>query len=110
MGTETLRNPILRDKPLPDITRSDIKAVLETLRGKAASRRKLYAILRRLFHWAVSEESLERSPLEDVEAPPNPPSRDHVLADWELRLAFEAAGRLRRPFGPFIRLLVLTGQ
>ena len=73
--------PLLRDKPLPDITRSDIKAVLETLRGKVASRRKLYAILRRLFRWAVSEEDLERSPLEGMEAPPLPPSRDHVLAD-----------------------------
>ena len=102
--------PVLRSKPLPDITRSDIKAVLDQLRGKVASRRKLYAILRRMFRWAVSEEDIDRSPLEGMEAPPIPASRDRVLADWELRLAFEAAGRLGRPFGTLIRLLILTGQ
>jgi integrase len=33
-----------------------------------------------------------------------------VLADWELRLAFKAAEELGRPFGPLIKLLILTGQ
>jgi len=102
--------PVLRDKPLPELTRTDLKAVLDRLRGKAATRRKVYAILRRMFRWAVSEGDLDRNPLEGMEAPPIPRSRDRVLADWELRLAFEAAGRLGRPFGPLIRLLILTGQ
>jgi integrase len=45
-----------------------------------------------------------------MEAPPIPESRDRVLADWELQLVFEAAGKLGQPFGPLIRLLILTGQ
>lgn len=102
--------PILRDKPLPELTRSDLKEVLDKLRSQTATRRKLYAILRRLFRWAVSEGDLERSPLEGLEAPPIPQSRDRVLADWELRLVFEAAGNLGQPFGPLVRLLILTGQ
>ena len=40
--------PVLKDKPLPDITRSDVSAVLDRVRGKTATRRNLYAILRRL--------------------------------------------------------------
>jgi integrase len=102
--------PVLRDKPMPDITRSDIKAVLEPLRGKTASRRYLYAVLRRMFRWALSEEDIGRSPLEGMEAPPLPKSRERVLADWELRLAYGAAGGLGEPFGPLVRLLILTGQ
>jgi integrase len=102
--------PVLRDKPLPDLTRSDIKAVMDKLRGNVGTRRKVYAILRRMFRWAISEGDLERSPLDGVEAPPAPASRDRVLADWEVRLIYEAAGCMGQPFGPLIRLLLLTGQ
>jgi integrase len=102
--------PVLRDKPLPELGRADIKEVLDRLRGRTATRRKVFAILRRMFRWAVSEGDLERSPLEGLEAPPIPASRDRVLADWELQLVLEAAGKIGKPFGPLIRLLVLTGQ
>jgi integrase len=102
--------PVLRDKPLPELTRADVKEVLDRLRGKIATRRKVYAILRRMFRWAVSEGDLDRSPLEGLEAPPMPQSRDRVLADWELELVFEAAGKLGEPFARLIRLLILTGQ
>jgi integrase len=101
---------VLRDKPLPEIGRSDLKEVLDRLRGRTATRRKVYAILRRMFRWAVSEGDLERNPLAGLEAPPIPQSRDRVLADWELQLVFEAAGNLGQPFGSLIRLLMLTGQ
>ena len=102
--------PVLRGKPLPEIGRAEVKDVLDRLRGRTATRRKVYAILRRMFRWAVSEGDIERSPLEGLEAPPIPTSRDRVLADWELQLVFEAAGKLGKPFGPLIRLLILTGQ
>lgn len=102
--------PVLRDKPLPEITRSDIKAVMDKLRSRVGTRRKVYAILRRMFRWAISEGDLDRSPLEGVETPPAPRSRDRVLADWELGLVLEGAAKMGRPFGPLVRLLVLTGQ
>ena len=102
--------PMLRNKPLPELSRGDLKEVLDRLRGRIATRRKVYAILRRMFRWAVSEGDLERSPLEGLEAPPIPVSRDRVLADWELQLVFEASGKVGEPFGPLSRLLILTGQ
>ena len=102
--------PLIRDKALTEVTRVDVKEALDRLRGHTATRRKLYAILRRMFRWAVSEGDLERSPLEGLEAPPIPHSRDRVLADWELQLVFGAAGAMGEPFGPLIRLLILTGQ
>lgn len=102
--------PILKDKPLPEISRQDIKAVLDRLKGKTATRRNLYAVLRRLFRWAVASGDIERSPIEGMEAPALPGKRDRVLSDDELREVMLAADELGYPFGPLVKLLVLTGQ
>ncbi|MEO5706988.1 MAG: site-specific integrase [Alteraurantiacibacter sp.] len=101
--------PVLRDKALPDITRRDLRAVLSLVRDKPATARKLFAILRRLFNFAVAEDDLKSSPLDGMESPPVPASRDRVLEDWELALVWEGAGRIGKPFGPMVRLLILTG-
>ena len=37
-------------------------------------------------------------------------TRDRVLTDYEIRLVWIAAGNLGYPFGPMIRLLLLTAQ
>ena len=102
--------PVLKSKPLPEITRADIRAVLDHAKGKVATRRNIFAVLRRLFRWAISQGDLERSPLEGMEPPPLPRSRDRVLADWELRLVVLAAAKEQGPFAPLVRMLILTGQ
>lgn len=101
--------PALKSKPLPTIERRDIRAVLSPLKGKPATARKLFAILRRLFNFAVAEDDLAVSPMVGMESPPIPASRDRVLEDWELRLVWQASHELGQPFGPFVRLLMLTG-
>jgi integrase len=102
---------VLADKPLPKIGKSDITAVLDLLpRSKPALKRNVYAVVRRLFRWAVGRGDLERSPLDGFEAPAGVPSRERVLDDEELSLVWRAAGRLTYPFGPMFRLLLLTGQ
>jgi len=101
--------PVLKDKPLPNIRRSDIRDVLAPVRDRPASARKLFAILRRLFNFAVAEGDIATSPLDGMEPPPAPNARDRWLEDWELLLVWRAAGALGYPFGPLIRLLILTG-
>lgn len=101
----------LKSKPLPSIRKADITALLDALPAEqAALRRKVYAVLSRLFSWAVEQEDIERSPLTSAGAPPAPEARDRTLADWELRLAWIASGDLGYPFGPLYRLLIGTGQ
>ena len=103
--------PILKAKPLPDIRRGDIATLFDSIpREKLGLRRKAHAVLRRMFRWAVGRGDLDRSPLEGVEAPPAPKSRDRWLSDQELRLAWLAAGDLGYPFGTLYRLLIGTGQ
>ena len=101
--------PVLRDKPLPDIGRSDISTVLRPLKQKSASASKLFAVLRHLFNWAVNEGDLETSPMLAMKAPPVPKSRDRTLGDDELVQVWEATETIGYPFGPFIRLLILLG-
>lgn len=102
--------PVLGSKPLHDIDRSDIRAVLKPVRGKVATARNLFAVLRRLFRWAVSEGDIQVSPITGMEPPPLPAKRDRVLSDAEVRLMWLGSEKQAYPFGPLFRLLLITGQ
>jgi len=101
--------PLLGDKPLPEIERKDIRAVLAPIKDKPATASNLFAVLRRLFRWAVNEGDLDASPIDRMEPPAKPEARDRVLSDEELVIVWNAADGLGYPFGPMVRLLVLTG-
>lgn len=102
--------PTLGSKPLHEIKRADIRAVLNKAKGKTATCRNLFAVLRRLFRWAVSQGDIDVSPIAGMEPPPLPVKRDRVLSDPELSLAWQASGEIGYPFGPLVKLLILTGQ
>lgn len=103
--------PVLRKKPLPSITRVDINSVLDRMpEEQVANRRNVFAVMRRLFRWAVSRGDIDRSPMEGMETPPPVRPRERWLQDDELRYIWEAAPECHRCFGPIVRLLVTTGQ
>lgn len=103
--------PILGDRPLPSLTRSDVTGLLDQIpTSKPALKRNVYAVVRRLIRWAVGRGDLDRSPLEGFEGPPSVASRDRVLSDDELALIWRGTETLDYPFGPMFRLLMLTGQ
>lgn len=101
--------PVLGNKPLTELTRKDVTAVLAGPRDKVATTSLLFATLRRMLRWAVNQGDLERSPMEGMDAPAKAPSRDRVLSDGELRLVWQASHTLGYPFGYIFRLLLLTG-
>lgn len=109
-----LRNhivPALRTKALPAIRKTDLAGLFDGLpANQTALRRNAFTVLRRLFNWAEGRGDIASNPLTGFEAPPAPDSRDHVLKDAELRLAWIASGEMGYPFGPFYRLLIGTGQ
>lgn len=103
--------PVLRDKPLPTISRSDIVAVFDRMPAEqVANRRNVFAVLRRLFKWAVSRGDVERSPMEGMETPPAVKARERWLTDVELGRIWKQAPKTHRCFGPIVRLLIATGQ
>lgn len=103
--------PVLGPKILPEIKRADIVRVLDNIPiDQPAVRRIVFATLRMLFNWAKSRGEIDSSPLEGMNAPEAPASRDRVLTDDELAFALRAAGEIAKPFGPFFALLFATGQ
>jgi integrase len=105
--------PAIGSKPIASVDEGDIEALLASIPEKMkGARRNTYAVLQRFFSWAVAARDipLDSSPLTRVDAPEPPAEREHTLADWELRLAWLAAGNIGYPFGPLYRLLMLTGQ
>lgn len=100
----------LRDRPLDDIKRIDIAAILQELtakRGRSASA-KAQDILSALYRWAASEGLVDSNPVvatRDPEAGVLP--RERVLSDAEIRTLWNALDD--DEFGAIVKLLLLTG-
>lgn len=103
--------PVLKDKPVPTIKRADVVAVLDRMPPEhRANRRNVFAVLRRLFRWAVSRGDIDRSPMEGMETPKAVKPRERWLSDEELARVWVQAPKTHRCFGPIVRLLIVTGQ
>jgi integrase len=103
--------PVLCAKALPTITRIDVVAVFDRMpHEQVANRRNVFAVLRRLFKWAVSRGDITSSPMEGMETPPPVKPRDRWLSDAELKRVWTEAPKCHHCFGPIVRLLMLTGQ
>lgn len=107
--------PAFGDRPLTEITEADIIEHLEQLQERAPTAAlKAYKALNLLFAFAADRERRHfkpsASPMLAIKPPTKVGSRKRTLSDDELRLAWLSAGGLGWPFGPIVRLLILTGQ
>lgn len=103
--------PVLGKRPLPKIKRSDIVTVFDRMpQTQVANRRNVFAVLRRLFRWAVSRGDIDRSPMEGMETPPAVRPRDRWLSDGEVGRIWRQTYHTHPCFGPIVRLLIVTGQ
>jgi integrase len=103
--------PHWRHRPVGSITRVDVVALIDGIvdRGAPAMANRTLAVLRRLFGWCVERGALELSPCERVKDPAPETRRERVHSDAELREIWRAADILGYPFGPVVKLLLLTG-
>jgi integrase len=119
-----------RERPITEIKRRDVIELLEEIvdRGTRHQARKVLAYVRKLFNWSIARDAyaLEGSPCDrvrpkDIVGKLKP--RQRVLSDEELRLVWRASFKLGTtedsqveakfpdyPFGPFVRMLMITGQ
>lgn len=103
--------PKLTGRPMPLIGRAELQPVIDTIPVKQRGmRRAVFAYASVLFGWAAKRGDISSNPLADMVKPDAPKARDRVLSDVELAAVWKAAGKLGEPFGPFFRLLILTGQ
>lgn len=103
--------PAVGSVRLPELTRNDVRAMLDRLpHGSTALRRNVFATLRWLVAWAVEADDLPSNPMVGMKAPTMAKARDRVLTDAELTLVWRAAGSETSTLRAFYRLLLLTGQ
>lgn len=66
--------------------------------------------LSKFFAWLLQHRRITSNPCVGVWKPSAPQARERVLTDTEIRWFWQAAGDLGAPFGPLLKLLLLTGQ
>ena len=113
------------DRPVRDLGEADVAALIEVrtrkaLRSRAQGRSEAdnCLIMRRCLRWAkrtVNPETRKRYIAADFSADIERPlgkykGRDRVLNDHEIAQLWHGCSAVGYPFGPLIRLLLLTGQ
>jgi integrase len=101
-----------KGRKVQEVSKRDVIALLDAIhdRGAPIMANRVLAAVRKLFNWCVARDVIEASPCALMEPPAPERSRDRVLTDDELRLVWNAADADGWPFGPIVKLMVLTGQ
>jgi integrase len=101
--------PRWRTRKLSTIRRADVRDLIDTIEGEVAPNRVL-TLVRTIFRYAMAQDWIDASPVEGIGKPNSEVPRDRHLDMTEARRVFEGADLLGYPFGPFVKLLLLTGQ
>lgn len=103
--------PRWKDRDVKSITRRDVVELLDAIsdRGAPESASRVRAILSKLFAWAMDRDIVASSPVPKGEAKQGK-SRERILADDELVMIWKASHAVGYPFGPLVRLLMLSAQ
>jgi integrase len=104
-------------RPITDIEPEEVAAAIRAIvkRGAAYQAHNALGYVRRLFSWAIGthEFGIRTSPVEQLKPKDligAREARERTLSNDELRAVWKAAGEMGQPYGPLIKLLILTGQ
>jgi len=110
-----------RDRPITSITADDVHRLIDDVRRRGvpglerrgsvseARARHAFACLSKMFAWLAQQRRLDANPCSNVHRPDASAKRDRVLTDGEIAKLWRATDELGSPFGPVIKLLLLTG-
>jgi integrase len=111
-----------RDRPITEIDGHDVHALVDEVRrlgapglerrseGETESRaRAMYAVLSVLFRWLLQHRRINPNPCANVHRPAASQARDRVLNDAEIIKFWAATNTVGKPFGPLLKLLLLSG-
>jgi integrase len=103
--------PGLGDRFADSVTRGEIsKFIAEIAETRPTRARNVLAQLSAFYSWALPQlDSLPSNPCRDAGRPPKPNARDRVLTDTELAGLWRVAESEALPWGPALKLLMLTG-
>lgn len=105
--------PVIGDRLADAVTRADVTRLVDTIaaRGTPYMARNVAAHLSAFYGWAMPRlDRLDSNPCRDAGKPDKPRTRERVLTDGELRALWHVLDGEKLPWGPAIKLLMLTGQ
>jgi integrase len=102
----------LLNRPAGRITRSEAVNTLDALvrAGKNSMAARVLAYARAAFRWALKRGKVAANPFADLPVFARATERDRVLTDAEIWSIWEATADLGEPFGPLVKILILTLQ
>jgi integrase len=80
------------------------------VRGGAGSAAEVRKWVRAMFQFGVEIQLLTENPFADIRNRDRQTRRDRVLNMEELRAVWRAAGRMGYPWGPYLQLIMLSGD
>ncbi len=104
--------PLWGKRDIASIRKRDVIELLDAAldeRGPYAANR-LLAYVRKLFNWCLERDLIEGSPCAGVKAPGKERQRDRVLTDDEIKTLWAAWEKMPWPWGPYLKLLLVTAQ
>lgn len=104
--------PSWGSRDIREITKSDVHEILDRMvaKGKPSAANHALAAVRKLFAWAVDRDIIASNPCADIQRPAKVQARENVLDAQQVVRVVAAASAMPYPFGPLVRLLVLTAQ
>lgn len=106
--------PVWKDRPLADIRRPDLIHLLDGIEDNNGSvmADAVLAQIRKLFNWALDRGIIDSTPIARVQR--RTKAKERARKRWlkkdEIKAVWAATDQLGYPFGPFVKLLLLTGQ
>lgn len=99
-------------RDIREITKTDILKVLDDTveAGHPSAANHALSAIRKFFNWCVERGMLASSPCFGVKKPAPNNERDRVLDIGEMAAVWNGADLVGYPFGPIVKLLMLTAQ
>ena len=103
---------VLGDVLARDVQRRDVLSLVDKIATRAPVRaNRVLAVVRKMFSWAVDQETVPTSPCTGIKPPGAETRRDRVLSDSELRALWNGiADKAAQDVAGAIKLQLLTGQ
>ena len=104
--------PRMVERPLPSITPTDIHDVLDALMDAKHPymANRVFAHTRKFFNWCAARHWITEPPTKHISRPAEEEARDRILDNGEIERVWQGCDDLGWPFGPYFKLLLITGQ
>lgn len=106
-------NPVLGDMSAKDVMKKDVHRLLDKQKNSKNPHTANHCLvaLRKAYNWGIERDILTHNPCHAVKKPVPSRSRERFLNDAEIKELWRVCDEeINYPYGPVIKLLLLTGQ